>query len=123
MPVRYAPITITLHEDTVLPDGPRAGNSTRSTPALTGRALRGMVSRTLRRRGVPDEVHDRIVLSGAVSFTAAHPLTHDGQVCLPRPLCLRVRRDEGDVFDLSDPNVTVVPGLSRPDGELVAVGP
>ncbi|MGH3937527.1 MAG: hypothetical protein ACRDTG_02665 [Pseudonocardiaceae bacterium] len=123
MPVRYVPITITLRENAVLPDGPPAGNSARSTPALTGRALRGMVSRTLRRLGVADEVHDRIVLSGAVSFTAAHPLTSDDQVCLPLPLCLRVCRETGQMFDLSDPARQLVPGLSKPDGELVAVKP
>lgn len=120
MPIRYVPITIALREDAVLPDGPPAGNSARSTPSLTGRALRGMVSRTLRRLGVADEVHDRIVLSGAVSFTAAHPLTDDDLACLPRPLCLRVRRETREVFDLSDPTVKLVTGLSRPDGELVA---
>lgn len=121
MLVRYVPITITLREDAVLPDGPSAGNSAHSTPSLTGRALRGMVSRTLRRLAIPDEVHDRIVLSGAVSFTAAHPLTDDDLPCLPRPLCLRVRRDTQQVFDLSDPKTELVSGLSRPDGELIEV--
>lgn len=118
MPVEYLPITITLHEDAVLPDSAQAGNATMSVPWLTGRALRGAISGTLRALRRYD-VHDQIVLSGAVSFTSAYPIADD-LVGVPRPSCLRIGED-GEVVDLSDPDTDPEPGLPRPPGELLGL--
>lgn len=117
MLVRFLPITLTLAEDAVLPDRAPAGNATMSVPWLTGRALRGAISVALR----GSDVHDQIVLSGAVSFTSAYPIVDD-LVGVPRPTCLRLGEDE-EVVDLSDPDTDPEPGLSRPPGELLGLNP
>lgn len=122
MPIRHLPVTLTLHGDAVFADSPRVTAVTRSAAMPPGRALRGMLSRTLRRTGAAPEVHDRLVLSGAISFSTAYPLTPGGKVCLPVPLCARhLRGADGLLIDLSDPETPLEPGLSRPIHDVVAV--
>jgi hypothetical protein len=113
MAVGYLRVRFELQRDVVAAAGIR-GTDGRSATFLPGRALRGMASTIL----AGSELHEQVVLSGAVSFTPALPVARNQNyqkfACVPMPACVRQSRDTSTLQDLSDPSLVPEPDLQRP---------